>query len=251
MKKFILLGSFIAILFANTGFSQLRDTVINADINPNRKVERIELTFPQEGAYSYILKIDNEEYKGVLNNNEYAYVELIDIDKSDGYTEIAIIDVGPSDGHDSYLFRFDGEIIPLGTISGMSAPEVVEDGIVQGYWWMGFWGFNKQYKLDNDLNRILEITQETYPVGDVEAEVTGSFSLLKDRVEGTDVVAALKPGTKIKIVEADIKPVCVNSAGYMDDDECDWFRIVADDGTTGWVQLKDFRDKVEGLIWAG
>jgi hypothetical protein len=195
--------------------------------------------------------VDNKEYKGVLNNSEYSYAELIDIDKNDGYMEIAIIDVGPSDGHDTYLFRFTGEIIPLGTISGMSAPETTGDGTAQGYWWMGFWGFNKMYKLDNELNRLLEVTSETYPVGDIEAEVTQPFTIIADRVEGTDKVATLTPGTKIKIVEADIKPICINAQGYQDDDECDWFRVLTEDGTTGWVQLKDFRDKVEGLIWAG
>ena len=107
MKKFIILSLFTLIV-TSAGYSQLRDTVINADINPNRKVEKVEVTF-HEG-YQYTLKVDNKEYKGEIVNGEYAYAQLIDMDDSDGYIEIAIIDVGPSDGHDAYMFRFTGDI---------------------------------------------------------------------------------------------------------------------------------------------
>lgn len=246
MKKFIILSLFTLIV-TSAGYSQLRDTVINADINPNRKVEKVEVTF--HDGYQYTLKVDNKEYKGEIVNGEYAYAQLIDMDDSDGYIEIAIIDVGPSDGHDAYMFRFTGDIVPLGRISGMSAPEPVGNGIVESYWWMGFWGFNKQYKLENGT--IVEITKETYPVKDVEAVAIQPFSLRESRNEDSKVVGTVNAGANVKFLEADITPVCINSAGYEDDDECDWFKVVTDDGTTGWVQLKDFRDKVEGLIWAG
>lgn len=248
MKKFIILSLF-TLFTSSAGFSQLRDTTINADINPNRKVEKIEVKFSNDGGYGYSLKVDNKEYKGELINGEYAYAELIDIDKNDGYMEIAIVDVGPSDGHDTYLFHFNGDVMPLGRISGMSSPEPLGNGTAQAYWWMGFWGFNKQYKLENGT--IVEITKETYPVKDVEALVLTPFELREDRSESSMIVATVTAGTNVKFVEADITPVCINSSGYEDEDECDWFRVVTDGGVTGWVQLKDFRDKVEGLIWAG
>lgn len=251
MKKIITVSLFSMLLSASAGFSQLRDTTINADININRKVERIEVVFDKDGGYGYTLKIDNKEYRGELTNGEYAYAELIDINQNDGFTEIAIIEVGPSDGHDTYIFRFDGNIIPLGTISGMSAPEVVGDGTAQAFWWMGFWGFNKKYKIDDDANTIAEIMQETYPVKDVEAVVIQSFELRQDRNESSKIIATVKPGANVKFIEADITPVCINSAGYEDDDECDWFLVETSEGAKGWVQLKNFRDKVEGLIWAG
>lgn len=250
MRKFIITTFFIA-FFASAGFSQLRDTTINADINPNRKMEKIEVKFSNDDGYGYTLKVDSKEYKGELINGEYAYAELIDINQNDGYTEIAIIDVGPSDGHDTYLFRFNGDIIPLGRISGMSAPEPVGDGTAQAYWWMGFWGFNKQYMLDNDNNTITEIVKETYPVKDVEAVAIQPFQLRAERNEDSKVISTVNPGVNVKFIEADITPVCINSSGYEDDDECDWFLVETSDGAKGWVQLKDFRDKVEGLIWAG
>lgn len=248
MKKLILLGIF-TFFISSIGLSQHRDTVINADVNPGRKMERIEVNFEQDGGYGYVLKIDNKEYKGELINGDYAYAELIDMDDSDGYTEIAIIDIGPSDGHDTYMFRFNGEIIPLGRISGMSPPDPVGNGIVESFWWMGFWGFNKQYKLED--GNIIEIVMETYPVKDVEAVATQPFDLRESRNENSKVIGTVNAGANMKFLEADITPVCINSSGYEDDDECDWFRVVTDDGTTGWVQLKDFRDKVDGLIWAG
>lgn len=248
MKKFILPGIFI-LFISSMGFSQRIDTLINADINPNRKVERIEVKFDPEGGYGYTLKVDNKEYKGELINGDYAYATLIDMDDSDGYTEIAILDVGPSDGHDAYMFRFNGEIIPLGRISGMSQPDPVGNGIVESYWWMGFWGFNKQYKLED--GKIIELTKETYPVKDVEAVAIESFELRAERDENAKPMATVNPGVNVKFIEADITPVCINSSGYEDDDECDWFLVETGDGAKGWVQLKNFRDKVEGLIWAG
>jgi hypothetical protein len=251
MKKIITISLFSFFLSASTAFSQLRDTTINADINPNRKMEKIEVNFTTDGTYGYTLKVDNKEYKGELANGEYAYAELIDINQNDGYTEIAIVDVGPSDGHDTYIFRFTGEIIPMGRISGMSAPEPAGDGTSRAYWWMGFWGFNKHYKIDDATNTLVEVTQETYPVKDVEAVAVQSFELLAERNENSKVVATVNPGVNVKFIEADITPVCINSAGYEDEDECDWFLVESSDGATGWVQLKNFRDKVEGLIWAG
>lgn len=248
MKKFIILILF-TLFTASKGYSQLKDTVINADINPDRKMEKIEVSFGVDGNYIYTLKVDNKEYKGELINGEYAYAELIDINKNDGYMEIAIVDVGPSDGHDTYLFHFNGNIVPLGRISGMSSPEAMGDGTAQAYWWMGFWGFNKQYKLENGT--IIEITKETYPVKDVEAVAIQPFELRESRDENSKVIGTVKAGANVKFLEADITPVCINSYGYEDDDECDWFKVITDDGTIGWVQLKDFRDKVEGLIWAG
>ena len=214
-------------------------------------MEKIEVNFTTDGAYGYTLKVDNKEYKGELINGEYAYAELIDVNQNDGYTEIAIVDIGPSDGHDTYLFRFTGEIIPLGRISGMSAPVPAGDGTASAFWWMGFWGFDKHFKIDDVKNTLVEITQETYPVKDVEAVALQPFELRAERDENSKVIATVNPGVNVKFIEADITPVCINSAGYEDDDECDWFLVETSDGAKGWVQLKDFRDKVEGLIWAG
>lgn len=251
MKRISLISLLLLTIIVSTGYSQLRDTVINADINIDRKMEQVEVKFDGNGSYTYVLKVDNKEYRGELTNGEYAYTELIDINQNDGFTEIAIVEVGPSDGHDTYIFRFDGNIIPLGTISGMSAPEVVGDGTAQAYWWMGFWGFNKKYRINDESNTIVEITQETYPVKDVEAVVMQSFELRAERDENSKVIATVSPGVNVKFIEADITPVCINSAGYEDDDECDWFLVETSGGAKGWVQLKNFRDKVEGLIWAG
>ncbi len=250
MIKISLLSLFIVLTTVSIGFSQLRDTVINADINIDRKMEQIEVKFANDG-YKYTLRVDNKEYTGELMHGEYAYAELLNVNQNDDFTEIAIIEVGPSDGHEAYLFRFDGEIIPLGTLNGTSAPEPAGDGTVKVFWWMGFWSLEKHYRIDDNTNTLLEITKETYPVPDVEAVATQSFDLLSERNEASLVISKIKPGTKLKFIEADIAPVCINSAGYEDDDECDWFLMQTSDGEKGWVQLKNFRDKVEGLIWAG
>jgi hypothetical protein len=251
MKKISLLSLLIVLTGMSTGFAQLRDTVINADINIDRKMEQIEVNFSSDGTYKYTLRIDDEVYSGELQYGEYAYAELIDINQNDGFTEIAIIDVGPSDGHDAYIFRYKGEITPMGSMHGMAAPQPAGDGTAYAYWWMGFWGFDKHYRINEATNKIEEVVRETYPIKDVEAVALEPFELRQDRNENSEVVANVKPGANVKFLEADITPVCINSAGYEDEDECDWFLVETSDGAKGWVQLKNFRDKVEGLIWAG
>ena len=62
----------------------------------------------------------------------------------------------------------------------------------------------------------------------------------------------LKAKTKITLVKVDITPKCSDEyIDYKYDDNCDWFLFKTEDGIQGWCRLKDFRDNVDGLIWAG
>lgn len=230
------------------------DTSIYADINPDRKVESISVSFPRlnnGGIYDYILTIDNDTTGGVFEMMDGALVSLIDIDKSDGYQEVVIMAIGPSDMTDYKIFRYSGgRIIKIGNVNGFFGINTDGDGILRANEWMGFWMREQLYKLDNGLAALLPIPQDIYSL-DVDATVTKTFEILSERIDGSDVVGNLGPGTKIKLIKADTSPSFYNNMGYLDNYNRDWYLIRTKDGTEGWARLESFRDFVDGLIWAG
>ena len=59
----------------------------------------------------------------------------------------------------------------------------------------------------------------------------------------------IKPNTRIYIVKADIRENCKGEDNWPE--SCNWYFIRTKDGTEGWIMLKEFQDKVEGIPWAG
>ncbi len=230
------------------------DTSIYADINPDRKMETISVSFPRikdGGIYDYVLIIDNDTTKGVFEIMDDAMVSLIDIDQSDGYKEVVIMALGPSDMSDYKIFRFrGGKIVKIADVFGFFGIETDGDGILKADAWMGFWTRDQLYKLDNELMALLPIPKDVYSL-DVDLTVNKSFEILSERIDGAVVIKSLEPGTKIKLIGADISPSCYNNMGYIDDFNCDWYLIRTNDGIEGWARLETFRDLVDGLIWAG
>lgn len=230
------------------------DTSIYADINPDRKMETISVSFPRlnnGGIYDYILTIDNDTTKGVFEMMDEALVSLIDIEQSGGYREVVIMAFGPSDMTDYKLFRYSrAEIVKVGDINGFYGINTDGDGILRANEWMGFWMREQLYKLDNELVALLPIPQDIYSL-DVDATVTKSFDILSERIDGANVVESLTSGTKIKLIGADTSPSFYNNMGYLDNYNYDWYLIRTNNGTEGWARLESFRDLVDGLIWAG
>ena len=230
------------------------DTSIYADINPDRKTEIISVSFPRlndGGIYDYVLTIDNDTARGVFEIMDDAMVFLIDIDQSDGYREVVLMALGPSDMTDYKIFRYSEEkIVKIGDIFGFFGITTNGDGILKADEWMGFWMREQLYKLDNELMALLSIPQDIYSL-DVDVTVTKSFEILSERIDGAWIVKNLESGTKIKLIGADTSPSYYNNMGYLDDYNCDWYLIRANDGTEGWARLETFRELVDGLIWAG
>lgn len=153
--------------------------------------------------------------------------------------------------NDHKIFRYrDNKIVKLGDFSQYFGLGTNGDGILKADEWMGFWTKTELFKLDNEYNKLLLIPQVTYSL-DVDAIVIKPFVILSERINGADILKTLRPGTKIKLIEADTSPKCLDVKGYVDDFNCDWYLIKTEDGTTGWARLETFRDLVDGLIWAG
>jgi hypothetical protein len=116
---------------------------------------------------------------------------------------------------------------------------------------MGFYSIEFKHKFDTENKTLSYIKEDIYDI-DVPAEVTIPFKILKFRYDESTVIQTLKPKTKITLVKVDITPKCSDEyIDYKYDDNCDWFLIKTEDGIQGWCRLKDFRDNVDGLIWAG
>ena len=115
---------------------------------------------------------------------------------------------------------------------------------------MGFWTLTEDYYFDTNTKTLIKKPKDTYKVN-VEGKVSANFTLKKNRSDNSEITGTLKPGTKIKLVKADISPVCKDETGNNSSWLCYWYYIKASDGTEGWCRMKDFQQNVEGLPWAG
>lgn len=245
--KIILLFLFV---ISSVAFSATADTTVKIDLNFDGKEETVKLLHKGEDQ-EFTLRINNAEYKGQF---EYAYgadIEILDINRNDGLREVMVKGYGPSDQNDMHFFQFiDGKIIAAGRLPSNFGIEAKGNGGLTEYGWMGFWTIKLKYDFDSKAKTITLVPEEFYDVMQ-ECEVKESFKLLTRREDDAPVVIEVKPKAKLTIIKADITPKCKTADGYDDDFFCDWYLIRTADGKEGWARLRDFYEKVDGLVWAG
>jgi hypothetical protein len=226
------------------------DTTLVMDINFDRAVETIKFKSDESGQFT--LRINDKSLNGQFVEGYDAFIEIIDMDRNDNLKEIAVKGMGSSDYMECFFYQFEnGQIIPSGSLPGNFGIKTTGNNILIEYIWMGFYSIEFAHKFDSKNKTLSYIKEDIYDI-DVPAEVTIPFNILKYRYDNSAIVQTLKPKTKIKLVKVDITPKCSDEyIDYKFDDNCDWFLIKTDDGVQGWCRLKDFRDNVEGLIWAG
>ncbi len=227
-----------------------RDTTLNMDINFDRAVENIRFTNDENG--QFILRINEKSLNGQFMEGFDARIEIIDMDRNDNLREVVVEGYGSSDYLECFFYQFlNDEIVPCGYLPGNFGIHTKGNGVLEESIWMGFYSIRFKYKFDSENKSLSYIKEDVYDI-DVPAEVTASFRILKAKYNKAGVVSTLKPGTKIRLVKVDITPKCLSEeVDYKFDDNCDWFLIKTDDSIQGWCRLKDFRDNVEGLVWAG
>ncbi len=244
------LFTFLLFVLSVTIYSQGIDTTFKYDLNFDREEENIRLIY-NETAQEFRLKINNDEFTGKYSDAYDVGVEIIDINRNDNLREVLVKGYGPSDQSDMYFFQFvNGKITECGRLPSNFGIEVKGNGELTEYAWMGFWTAKLRYEFDSKNKTITKIVDEFYDVNQ-ECQVKESFDLLKDRSDNSEVTSKLKPGTKLTLVKADISQVCPSNDGSNDDFFCDWFLIKTSDGKQGWCRLKNFYEKVDGLVWAG
>ncbi len=227
-----------------------RDTTVVMDINFDRAEENIKFTSNENGQFT--LRINEKLINGQFVEGYDAFIEIIDMDRNDNLREILVMGYGSSDYLECFFYQFvNGEIIPCGYLPGNWGVKTNDNKILKENIWMGFYSIEFAYKFDTENKSLTYIKDDLYDI-DVKAEVAVPFKILKSRYDNSAVVETLKPKTKIMLVKVDINPKCSEEQmDYKFDDNCDWFLIKTEDGIRGWCRLKDFRDNVDGLIWAG
>lgn len=249
MRRLVILITFVYLIF-NASFCFALDikTQAKVDLDGDGKLEDISISEITE-AGEFLLKVDGISIRGRFNVEEAAdgFI-IVDIDTTDKYKEVAVHTPGPSDDDEYLIYWYDGKSVrEMGRMSRW--PTFVGNGIVYVDDWMGFWSKRDKYVLDVNKRILKLIPQELYYVG-IEAKVIKSFPLYRTR-EGVEILAHLKPDSKVIILACDPSPT--EPKGKKDDIDdylYDWYLIKSETGLLGWARLKSFEENLKGLPWA-
>jgi hypothetical protein len=170
---------------------------------------------------------------------------IVKIDSAGKTRQIAARFIGPNDLEETRFYRWDGRAIRrVGVVP--SAMEVSGNGAVYAGVWMGFWRCAQKFAFDPKTQTLVYVRQPGYYVG-VPATVKQPFPVHIDHAAGSGAVASVAPGSKIQLLlfwSAASPP----EAGTKDNS---WYLIRTATGLCGWARFDAFRDKVEGLPYAG
>jgi|WetSurMetagenome_2_1015567.scaffolds.fasta_scaffold11781_5 hypothetical protein len=244
-------------LFQNFCFAKPYDTTYKANLyESNKSTVKISFYYDEKEKLftgKFNVAIDGISIEdSIIDVVDFFESKVVDLDKSDDYKEIAVMNYF-NDNTEYKLYRFNGKkIFSLGSIYSMDVPIIKGDGKVKATGWMGFWSYDYEYVLNEDKMKFEPVYKDEYPVKfydgyDGEIVVKETFSTYKDRDIKSDVVTKFKVGDKIKILKSYTKVKCE----HENNDFCSWYLIEDKDGKKGWLQLKDFNDKVSGIPWAG
>jgi len=248
----------ILYLLSNNLFAGTKDTTITGDLNHDNILDKITVSFSTsgEGVYTYLDGSFSVDINGSVINETSDQADVFDVKMVEigpGNTNPAVLVTCYGFGDQGEYFFYslkNNKIVSYGSIKAWGSAEVKGDGTVIVNDWMGFWSLECEYVFNNEANKFEMNRKDTYDVN-VEGTVKTSFKLLKSRDDKSEVVQNLKSGTKVTLLKCDVKPVCKNADGYDDEYDCDWYLMRTAGGTEGWVRLKDFRENIQDLPWAG
>ncbi|MCI0474367.1 MAG: hypothetical protein L0Y76_12365 [Ignavibacteria bacterium] len=154
-------------------------------------------------------------------------------------------------GYEGHIFRFTkNKLDSIGHVYSLDEINHDAEGKIRAIHWMGFWSADVDYHISG--NKILKEYKKEYDLSKnfTENEIRATVLI---RVHSNKHVNAkglyeIKAGTRIYILKADISMECEEEDFR---EGCHWYFIKTDNGTSGWIMLKEFMDKVEGIPWAG
>jgi hypothetical protein len=208
---------------------------LTADLDGDGKPESIAVK--PLGGESYQLTVGGTSLTAKLpkGTSELLGVRVASI-TGDKVKQVFVIGFAESDSHGAQVYSYTNKTLRLlGEVP--FDPDVTGNGALYGEVWMGFWSRHEKYVLEN--GKIRHVPQELYAVGQ-KVKVKQPFVLLTRR--GGESLATLGVGNAIEIIAC---------ARIPDPQDNDWYLVRSEKGLLGWARLATFRDRVEGLLWAG
>lgn len=257
MRILRILNLFIVLGLVNSAFAESKDTTFSANLYTSKK-SNIKISFEYEPNRNFFDGKFNMIIDGInIYDSCYAAfdafeLKIVDVDKSDNYRELAIVTADASEFEYS-IFRFSGnKIIKLGYIITTDEPIFNGDGRISGTEWMGFWMCDFEFVLNKNKKEFEPVFKDEYPMKYYEnykgeIKVNEDFETYEKRDKKSDVSVKFKAGDKLEILKAYIKTDCDEGYKVL----CYWYLLKDKNGKTGWLQLIDFQEKVEGIPWAG
>jgi len=217
---------------------EFRNSAI-VDLNGDSQVDNISLSSDLQ-ANTFTLKINDASIteKLIEQGESPQGFYVVDLDKSDRYKEISVSLYGGCDPCGTeYVYSFDKGIKKIAHLP--PGPSYLGNGIVLSVTWMDFWTPITKYALDKKSGILNEVPQSFYYVG-LTSTVKTSFPLYRGQHENTsELVANLKPGSKILVLAAEYKK------------EPKWYLVKSESGLLGWTKGEKLTENTEGLPSAG
>jgi hypothetical protein len=217
---------------------EFRNSAID-DLNGDSQADNISLSSDLQ-ANTFTLKINDASIteKLIEQGESPQGFYVVDLDKSDRFKEISVSLYGGCDPCGAeYVYSFDKGIKKVAELP--PAPSYLGNGFVLTHTWSGFWTATTKYALDKKSGTLKEVPQSFYYLG-LAATVKTTFPLYRGQRENTnEVVANLKPGSKILVLAAEYKK------------EPKWYLVKSESGLLGWARVEKLIENSEGLPSAG
>ena len=222
------------------------DTTFTCDLNGDDKKETIKTNI-NENEGTLTLKVNDAAFMYMPTSTSDVEVKVIWI-KEKVYILITNMDYY---GYESSLFNFSNKIDSIGTFWSLDKPEITNSGIIKVNNWLGFWSADYEYHLIN--NKLTAKYKDEYTnfdnLKEHEIKTKEKIYLHSSKMINAKGLYEIKPNTRIYILKADIREMCKDDDSWQE--SCYWYYIRSKDGTEGWIMIKEFQDKVEGIPWAG
>lgn len=239
-------SSFFLLLFSTGSLlANQNDTLLYADLNGDTVSDTIHVTSTAD-SYDVLngctITINGHMIGLPLEDVYQVEVAVEDIDDDDGQRELILTTIGSGNTVDHRVVRLSGTgpVVSTPLLGSLTFPG---QGLVQAKQWMGFWSITRNYRLDEGTMSWQIIPQELYELN-VAGKITKPVTLFATREPKAKSTAKLKPKDLVTIVGC----IPANPMGVTKGE--DWYQIKTATGATGWLQLKDFRDKIT-LPWEG
>ncbi len=245
MKKLLLLV-FVLSVFTKAYAIERTDTTFTNDLNNDGTTETVKIQVNEnDGLFTLSVNGSKFVYMPEQTSDMMASVVRINSGKYLMITNMAYY------GFEAVLFTYGKKIDSVGSFWSLDIPVVDERGIIKASNWLGFWSADLEYHMiENKLVTVYK-TEYTIPESVREHKIvtTESLFLRADKNENSKASIEVKPNTEVFIIKADIRVKCKSSDEW--EEACSWYYFKSRDGKEGWIMLKDFQDKVEGVPWAG